>query len=176
MTTPSDPFAAAQQFVLSVEGGFSNNPKDPGGVTNLGVTIAAWAAWKGRQVTIDEMRALTPALVAPFYKATYWRPINGDKLPPAVALLVYQAAVNMGVYRAAKLFQTSINADPDGDIGPQTCVALRTKVSVIGLPAVVKNYCDVLREYYQTLPTFSTFGKGWFNRVSLASAAALKLV
>lgn len=172
----ADPFAASQAFVLLVEGGFSNNSRDPGGMTNLGVTKHAWEKWVGHAVSEAVMRSLTPALVAPFYKASYWRPINGDKLPPAVALLVYQAAVNEGVKRAAEFLQVEVGADADGDIGTLTCVALRNKIASIGLKAILSAYCDSQRDYYRSLATFATFGDGWLNRIDLAYAAALKLV
>lgn len=176
MAPPPDPFDAAQAFVLVAEGGFVNNPKDPGGMTNLGVTKRAWEKWVGHPVTEADMRALTPAMVKPFYKATYWRPINGDKLPPAIALLVYQAAVNEGVKRAAEFLQSEVGANADGDIGSLTCVAVRNKVAAVGVAALVKIYCDAQRAYYRSLPTFPTFGTGWLARVDNASAAALKLV
>ena len=53
-------FEACLKFVLQFEGGFVNNPKDPGGPTNLGVTQATLSGFLGRQATIDEVKALTP--------------------------------------------------------------------------------------------------------------------
>jgi lysozyme family protein len=53
------------ELLLSHEGGFVNHPKDPGGMTNLGVTRATYEQFVGRHVTEDEMRALTPEIVAP---------------------------------------------------------------------------------------------------------------
>ena len=65
-------FDSSFDRVLKHEGGFVNHPKDPGGMTNLGVTKASWEAFLNRDVTEAEMRALTPASVKPFYKAMYW--------------------------------------------------------------------------------------------------------
>jgi lysozyme family protein len=59
-------------MLLEHEGGFVNHPKDPGGMTNLGVTRATYEQYMGRGVTEAEMRALTVADVAPIYKAEYW--------------------------------------------------------------------------------------------------------
>jgi len=61
-------FDAALAHVLKSEGGFVNNPKDPGGMTNLGCTKAVWEEYVGHPVSEADMRALTPALVAPLYK------------------------------------------------------------------------------------------------------------
>ena len=56
------------QMVLKHEGGFVNHPKDPGGMTNLGVTKRAWEQYVGQNVDEAEMRGLTPEKVKPFYK------------------------------------------------------------------------------------------------------------
>ena len=56
------------KMLLAHEGGFVNHPKDPGGMTNLGVTKAVYDKWIGRSATEAEMRALTPADVGPIYK------------------------------------------------------------------------------------------------------------
>ena len=64
-------FEIALQALLKHEGGFVNDPRDPGGMTNLGVTKKVWEAFVGREVTEDEMRKLTPETVAPLYKQRY---------------------------------------------------------------------------------------------------------
>lgn len=167
-----DPFDTSQKFVMTAEGGFTNNPHDPGGPTMLGVTKHAWEVWMGHTVTIADMKALTAPIVAPFYKATYWRPINADKLPPALALLVYQFAVNGSVKRAAQFLQEIVGAEQDGDIGSLTCVSVRNAVTAKGITVVLSEYADRLREYYHTLSDFPTFGTGWLNRVGNALVAA----
>ena len=68
----NDNFDKCLALVLKSEGGFVNNPADPGGMTNLGVTKTVWEEWVGHQVDEKAMRALTPADVAPMYKAKYW--------------------------------------------------------------------------------------------------------
>ena len=59
----------------------SNNPRDPGGMTNLGVTKRAWEAWVGHSVDEQDMRSLTPESVGPFYRAMYWNAAHGGSLP-----------------------------------------------------------------------------------------------
>jgi lysozyme family protein len=53
-------FDDALKAILKHEGGYVNHPKDPGGMTNLGVTKKVWEAWVGKAVGEKEMRALTP--------------------------------------------------------------------------------------------------------------------
>ena len=59
-------------LVLKNEGGYVDNPADPGGATNLGCTKAVWEQYIGRSVTKDDIKALTPNDVMPLYKAKYW--------------------------------------------------------------------------------------------------------
>jgi lysozyme family protein len=93
-------FADVLAFVLAREGGFVNDPRDPGGMTNLGVTARQWQAWTGHGVNEAVMRSLTPAAVGNFYRSGYWHAIAGEQLPIALALAVFDFAVNAGPSRA----------------------------------------------------------------------------
>lgn len=70
-----------QRFILAHEGGYVDHPKDPGGATNLGITIKTLAAWRKRKVSKAEVKALTPADVIPIYKANYWDTMRCSLLP-----------------------------------------------------------------------------------------------
>jgi lysozyme family protein len=153
-----DSFAA----VLKHEGGFVNHPKDPGGMTNLGVTKAAWESYVGRSVNEEFMRALTPFIVKPFYKAMYWDKIKGDQLPAGVDYAAYDLAVNSGVGRAAKFLQTIAGVTADGILGPKSMGAIRE----CDPEQTVDALCDMRLDFLKRLPTFDTFGKGWSRRVA----------
>ena len=156
--------------VIKSEGGFVNHPKDPGGMTNLGVTKKSWEGFMGREVTEAEMRALTPEVVKPFYKRFYWDTVKGDDLPSGVDYTVFDFAVNSGPGRAAKVLQQAVKVTADGNIGPQTLA----KVKEADPTALVDVICAVRLEFLQGLPTFATFGKGWTRRVQeVANVAAL---
>ena len=154
----NDSFAA----VLKHEGGFVNNPKDPGGMTNLGVTRSAWESYLNRSVTEAEMRALTPETVKPFYKAMYWDKIKGDQLPAGVDYAAYDLAVNSGTGRAAKYLQEIAGVTADGAIGPKSLEAIKS----CDPDQVVDALCDMRLDFLKRLPTFDTFGKGWSRRVA----------
>jgi lysozyme family protein len=150
------------KHLLKHEGGFVNHPKDPGGMTNLGVTKRAWEEYQGREVDEAEMRSLTPTIVAPFYKAKYWDKIKGDDLPAGVDHAVFDYAVNSGTGRAAKALQAAVRVPADGAIGPKTLAAVAAADPEELLDAI----CDGRMAFLQGLPTFSTFGKGWTRRVA----------
>jgi lysozyme family protein len=153
-----DAFAA----VLKHEGGYVNHPKDPGGMTNLGVTKRAWEAYVGHDVDEAAMRALTPEIVKPFYKRMYWDKIKGDELPSGVDYAAYDLAVNSGTGRAAKYLQEIAGVPADGAIGPKSIAAIQA------CPAdeMVDALCNMRLDFLKRLPTWDTFGKGWGRRVA----------
>ena len=101
-------FQQSIDAMLVSEGGFSNNSKDPGGMTNRGVTKTVWEGWTGHDATEQTMRNLSTADVTPLYKKKYWDAVQGDALPSGVDYCVFDTAVNSGAGRSIKLLQRSI--------------------------------------------------------------------
>lgn len=169
-----DAFGAALAALLVQEGGFVNDPRDPGGITNLGVTKAAWEAYQHHPVSEADMRALTRAVVAPFYRVNYWMPIAGDALPAGLSLCAFDFAVNGGVARAARYVQQLVGSVQDGHIGPGTLAALQQWVTAHSLAEAVRQYMNLRRTFYRGNPKFDVFGRGWLNRCDAIETAALK--
>jgi len=161
----------AFQAVLKHEGGFVNHPKDPGGMTNLGVTKKVWEEFVGREVDEREMRALTPDVVKPLYKKNYWDKIKGDQLPSGVDYAAYDLAVNSGTGRAAKYLQRIAGVPDDGVIGPKSMDAILACDPVETVDAI----CDMRLDFLQRLPTWGTFGKGWGRRVEEVKAIGTQM-
>lgn len=164
-----DNFPKALAAVLVHEGGFVNNPKDPGGMTNLGCTKAVWEEHCGHPVDEKAMRALTPSDVGPLYKRKYWDKVFGDDLPAGVDYVVFDAAINSGPGRAAKWLQACVGVEVDGNIGPKTLAAVRA----FNPKHLVENYCKRRLSYMMDLPTWDTFGRGWSRRVNDVEASGL---
>ena len=154
--------------VLKHEGGYVNHPKDPGGMTNLGVTKRNWEIFLNRDVTEAEMRALTPDVVKPFYKSMYWDKIKGDQLPSGVDYAAYDLAVNSGTGKAAKFLQEIAGVAADGVIGPKSLEAIKACDPEQTIDAL----CDMRLDFLKRLSTFETFGKGWSIRVADVKARA----
>ena len=165
-------FEECLALVLHSEGGFVNNPRDPGGMTNLGVTKVTYEGYVNRHVDEAEMRSLTPDLVAPLYKKMYWDRIKGDDLPVGVDYCLFDLAVNSGVGKAGKLLQMALDVPADGLIGPMTLRALESRDP----EEIVEQVCQERLAFLQSLGTWNTFGKGWGRRVAEVEQHATAMI
>ena len=163
-------------MILHHEGGYVNHPKDPGGMTNLGVTKRVYEDWVGYSVSEHTMQNLTEEDVAPIYKKNYWDRIKADELPSGLDLCVFDFGVNAGTGRAAKYLQNLIGTVADGGIGPNTLRALANYVDSEGVESAIKNYQAERQSYYAKLKTFATFGRGWTRRVEETTESALEMI
>ena len=165
-------FEECLALVLKSEGGFVNNPLDPGGMTNLGVTKVTYEGYVNRHVDEAEMRSLTPDLVAPLYKKMYWDRIKGDDLPVGVDYCLFDLAVNSGVGRAGKLLQMALDVPADGIIGPITLRALQNRDP----HEIVEQISEERIHFLQSLNTWNTFGKGWGRRIASVEQHATAMI
>jgi lysozyme family protein len=108
------------------------------------------------------MRGLTADQVEPLYKERYFDAVRGDELPMGLDYLMFDFAVNAGAGRAIKTLQTSVGVTPDGGFGPITMKA----VEAVDPVELIERFSQAKENFYRSLTTFSTFGKGWLNRVA----------
>lgn len=164
-------FDAAFARLIVSEGGYVDNPKDPGGATNLGVTIGTLSAWLGRPATKAEVKALTRAKVAPIYRRNYWDAVRGDDLPAGVDYTVFDYAVNSGPGRAIMSLQRAAGVADDGKPGPLTLAAIGKDD-----PSVLIRLISAERlAFMRRLSTWPVFGRGWTARVTSVEAAARRM-
>lgn len=150
------------QWCLTHEGGFVNDPDDPGGATNRGITQAVYDAFRRRDGLPERsVKHITDNEMALIYEQQYWRVVRGDDLPAGVDYAVYDFAVNSGPARAAKFLQRLVGVDEDGVIGQITLNAL----SRFDPEGVVRELCKARMAYLKRLPHWRKFGKGWTARV-----------
>ncbi len=171
---PAALFDRALAHVLEMEGGYSDDPYDPGGPTNLGITLRVYADWKG--VAADaalkqELQGIPESAVRAIYATRYWTPADCDDLPPALALFHFDTAVNHGVTGAIRLLQQAVGTDVDGEMGPLTLGAIASAT----VESSLRTYAEVRRERYRTLPHFWRFGRGWLARVDSTLSRALAI-
>jgi lysozyme family protein len=137
-------------------------------MTNLGVTKKAWEAYSHQWVDEAEMRSLTPEKVAPFYKEVYWDACKCDELPLGVDYAVFDFAVNAGVGRASKTLQTALGTAADGIVGKNTM----SLANSCDPDEFLEKFSRLKEQFYRSLQTFDTFGKGWLRRVAEVKNAA----
>ncbi|RWF39714.1 MAG: hypothetical protein EOS46_30485, partial [Mesorhizobium sp.] len=156
---------------LKSEGGWSDNPADPGGPTMRGVTLANFRRYVKADATKADLRKISDDQVATVYRRFYWDAVGGAELPGGVDYAVFDYAVNSGPQRAAKALQSVVGAKQDGKIGPDTLV----KVKAMLRSTVIDETCDQRMGFLKRLPTWKTFGKGWADRVASVRNDALKM-
>ena len=163
-----DNFDECLKMLLHHEGGYVNHPKDPGGETNLGVTKRVYEKWGGTK----DMKDLTVEDVAPIYKKEYWDRCKCDDLESGVDWVVFDWAVNSGTGRSAKAIQKICGAAQDGAIGPKTLALIGTQ----NTQYVIEEFGKIRQDFYESLKTFDTFGKGWTRRNKETTEKALEMI
>ncbi|EKF39961.1 hypothetical protein NA8A_23352, partial [Nitratireductor indicus C115] len=113
-------FARALPLVLKHEGGWADNPKDPGGATMNGVTLATFRRYVKADASKADLRAISDDQVATVYYRHYWAAVNAQALPSGIDYAVFDFAVNSGPARAARYLQSIAGVSVDGRVGPQT--------------------------------------------------------
>lgn len=164
-------FTACLDFVFEEEGGYSDMPGDPGGATNMGITRATLADWRGRAVSKEDILSLEREEASAIYKAHYWQAICGDALPAGLDLALFDDAVNSGPRQAVRDLQRALKVVSDGIIGPVTLAA----IEAAALADLVSALCATHKARLSALPHFSQFGRGWTRRIQRAERAALAM-
>ena len=155
----SDRFALAVSGVLRAEGGYVNDPADPGGETKFGISKAAYPALDIAALTEDDARAI--------YRRDYWDACRCDSLPAPLDWLVFDAAVNQGVQAAGKMLQGAVGVAVDGKIGPATVAA--AKRADAEAPA---RFMTLRAMRYADTPGWPRYGAGWMKRLFITMQEA----
>lgn len=153
----------ALTWTLNYEGGWSDNPHDPGGVTYHGVTQKVYTSYrmhKGlagvpvRLMTVDEEDEI--------YKIQYWQAVRGDELYGGLDASVFDCAVNSGPVEAIILLQRALGVKADGYLGIITMGAVQTKNNKLQL---IADYNKLRLGFLHRLRNWLFFRKGWTARV-----------
>ena len=101
-------FDAAFKLTCEFEGGYVDDPDDPGGATNLGITLATLARWRGQPVTKADVKALTRTEAAAIYRKDYWDAVGGDAMPGGIDMTLFDHAVHSGPAAALKILREAV--------------------------------------------------------------------
>jgi lysozyme family protein len=145
-------FDTAFDRLLGHEGGYSNDPRDPGGETNWGISKRSYPHVDIKALTRDQAKAI--------YLRDFWEPL-GDA-HPAIKFQVFDFAVNGGLSVAIRKLQSAVGVADDGHWGPISAAAL---ASMDPNDVLLRFNAKRLR-FYTSLRLWPTYGKGWTNRVA----------
>jgi lysozyme family protein len=163
---------AMEQGVFPHEGGYTNDPRDPGGPTNWGITIFdARKYWKPNATAAD-VKAMKDEEAKAIYRAKYWDALACDELPAGVDYAVFDYGVNSGVGRSGKVLRRCLNLPDDTSAVRDSVIAAASHANAARLIAAI---CDERLRFLQSLKTWPVFGKGWGRRVAEVKAFSLQL-
>src|SRR5690348_4017146 len=168
----ADNFDTCLDFTLKAEGGYSDNPADSGGPTNMGITLATYRQWSDNPnlgaLQVQDMSERTARAI---YRSLYWNPLRADALPAGVDLSVFDMGVNAGIWGSARLLQRAlgfIGEEVDGCVGAESLdAAAKCDPRTLVIDLAARQAAD-----YRSLAGFSTFGTGWLNRTGAGRGAA----
>lgn len=149
-------FEQSFQRLMRFEGGYTDNPADRGGKTNFGVTEAVARSFGYTGPMVD----MPQDFARKVYQKAYWDACSCDDLPDCVRYDVFDAAVNSGTGQAGKWLQRAVGVADDGVIGPQTIKACQSTSSI------ANKFNGQRLMFMTTLPSWTTFGKGWARRIA----------
>ena len=166
-------FFKSLEIVLKHEGGFVDHPEDPGGATNKGITHKTYSDFLGRPLEdVSELKNIPDEHVQKIYKNGYWDRVKADQLSSGVDFCIFDWAVNSGPGRAAKALQKVVMVTQDGAIGPMTLAAAEEELP----EEIIEKVTKEREEFYRSLRTFDTFGKGWLRRNEETRDFALEMI
>ena len=159
-------------FIFKAEGGYSDNPADPGGPTNFGITLATLRAYEGNpNLTAEDVKKLTPAVAREIYRTAYWNRMQCGALPAGLDLEVFDFGVNSGPAESVKTLQRLVGVTQDGSVGPITLAAVRQ----FNVGDLIGRFAQARLAFYQSL-NMPEFEQGWATRVAQIQTAATKML
>lgn len=141
--------------LLGIEGGYVNNPKDPGGETKFGISKRSYPKL--------DIKALTREQAVALYKRDFWDVVSGNTLPAGIGYQLLDTAVNSGTGTALRMVQRAVNVADDGNVGPVTIAAIKN----IESHDLIMNFLAERLVFMTNCSGWMTFSKGWARRVAL---------
>lgn len=163
-------------LMIRLEGGFVNNPRDPGGATKYGVTQARLNEWRnnGHDDFPANVADLAPDHAAAIYRVIDWDVMRCDDMPAPLACLLLNSSVNQGEPTAVRLLQAALGVTQDGLIGPGTLEAIHSwRSPYMPEQTLAEEFAARVAVRYARLDgSENEFELGWFRRLFRIYSAA----
>lgn len=149
-------FDTAFERVIGHEGGYVNNPADPGGETKFGISRRSYPAENIAGMTLERAKQI--------YQRDFWGPAGCDAVPDAIRFDLFDMAVNSGIKPAIKTLQRTVGETADGVLGPRTLAACSSMPG----PRLVARFGAYRIQFITELPDewWQHFGRGLMNRIA----------
>lgn len=147
-------FDTAFRLLIGHEGGYVNNPADPGGETKYGISKRSHPG--------EDIAAMTLERAKDIYRHEYWGPAGCDAVPDGIKFDLFDMAVNAGPRTAIRALQRAVSETDDGIIGPRTLQALSTMPSA----RLIARFNGHRLEHMASLTNWPAFGRGWARRIA----------
>lgn len=147
-------FDVAFDRLLGHEGGYVNDPNDPGGETKWGISKRSYPDLDIKNLTREEAKVI--------YRRDFWDRIHAEELHSAVAFQAFDTAINSGIGTSVRLLQRALGVADDGYWGPITRTAVRT----VPLCDLLLRFNAYRLDYMTRLSNWPNYGKGWARRIA----------
>ena len=141
--------------VLGHEGGYVNDPNDPGGETKWGISARSYPHVNIKDLTREGAKGI--------YLRDFWQELNGDRLYAGVAYQLLDFAINSGIQTAIRYYQRALNVADDGHWGPTSQAAADTMPEWKQIMLLTAERIDFMTK----LKNWPNHGKGWSRRMAL---------
>lgn len=160
-------FPSIMDHIFEWEGGYVDHPRDPGGATNMGITIHTMRALgldldRDGDIDKDDVRQVTRDIAMEIYEDRYWHPVWGNRMPSGVDMVLMDASVNSGPRASVRWVQRALDVNPDGYLGPITFGAIQNKSPVWVVNESIKERLKSVRQFRN----YDVFGRGWERRIA----------
>lgn len=170
-------YDAAFEKTLAHEGGYVDDPDDPGGATNYGVSLR-WLRAEGididgdGDVDADDIAAIDTEDAKAIYHEHWWLKYRYDEVTvPEIAAKIFDLSVNMGPVQAHKLVQKACNTCGhalvvDGILGSRSIATVNSSYAVQLLDAIREHAADFYTTLVEERPELAKYLNGWLRRAA----------
>ena len=151
-------FKTAILLTLVHEGGYVNNPDDPGGETNMGISK--------RQFPDLDIKNLTQDQAVEIYREGYWKELYSQIESQIIANKLFDLGVLFGVGTAVGILQLTLGITVDRSFGPNTLQAINDADEISLLASYKANLMTHVFNIAAANPAERQFLKGWGNRIN----------
>ncbi len=160
-------FEKALTITLQFEGGYSDNPRDPGGVTMRGVTQRVYDEWRVKHgLSQQSVELISDSELWDIYYSGYWTPIYGDTLAWPLSAAMFDYAVNSGPIQAIISLQQGAGVKADGWFGPITRAAIGRFNTDSLTQSLLHERLFFIKRLVAAKPNLAVFFDAWQTRIA----------